>query len=816
MIFPLITIQNFFVLLQVKLIQQNLSAQDNILKAVTDAYARYSNVRKATAEAVKKRQSVINALISCFDAYEDLLAKSAKGHEFYNILETNVSKLLGRVRSTSKVQQEEREQMLLKNNTVSPLRNLSKHSDASDMTALNVTKPHSGLKLKDYLKSDVALSSGLRGSVNYPSSDLTSAGYPVPGLYGQLAGSGQSATYFDSTSTAIASMSNVSVENKPQNWMPGVRPAPLGSEATSSVLKSEPNDAKSIPYPSQSYVPQSMHPHQVYNYAGTWGYGSQASTMSTYLPTSVQYSVDSKPSEAHQPSAYNTDQGYRYTPVGGVSYQSTSDASHSFSGGYMNVSSQVIAPTNQVSENAAPVVNFQYQQDPTYSQSSYQNFQLSVAAPVGHQFNVSSVPSTVHNPAMYENSFAITPAGYQNNSAYKESTTVSQSSEQTGTSGYNNVSSTVQTSNANPYQVTGSYEQQALSSYHDMSINGVSVPPSNVYSYDQSYQQGLWPALSVSTALYPNYQIPSASSATQYQYMGSQNVSSYSSAGSYPTNQTSSSYSSNVQNYICNTSTATASDAYYQSPPYGSQYQSGVTVSNTVVEGPISVSQQDFHSQGMYMQARMPNSDSYTTDSPKTSRSSFSENSLSSNVDLLAGLDFSINQQPLVPQQGQLNNKDSAHHGTLSDAISQKIQVSERVEQPTPENGFDKSADALTDSISVLEVSIFANKNIFLYFSLSILVVISIILKFLQIQGEHAIKAESQKLPPKDPFQDLDYLHQFTQDVEKYEKFVEGLTLKTLNGPTPLDMKWKEINELQVCCIFSYNCSCSLNRFLQK
>ena len=50
----------------------------------------------------------------------------------------------------------------------------------------------------------------------------------------------------------------------------------------------------------------------------------------------------------------------------------------------------------------------------------------------------------------------------------------------------------------------------------------------------------------------------------------------------------------------------------------------------------------------------------------------------------------------------------------------------------------------------------------------------------------------------KDPYTDPEALNQFVQEVGKYEKFVDGLTTKTLNGPTPLDMKWKELLELQV------------------
>lgn len=36
----------------------------------------------------------------------------------------------------------------------------------------------------------------------------------------------------------------------------------------------------------------------------------------------------------------------------------------------------------------------------------------------------------------------------------------------------------------------------------------------------------------------------------------------------------------------------------------------------------------------------------------------------------------------------------------------------------------------------------------------------------------------------------------FYKEVQRYEKMVNGLTTKTLNGTTPLEIKWKELNEL--------------------
>lgn len=103
-------------MLQVTLIEQNLAAQDNILAALTDAYAQTANIRKGVEEILKRREHIISSLIASYDAYEDLLAKSSKGLEFYRKLEINVSKLLQRVKSTCKVQEEEREHILAQDN----------------------------------------------------------------------------------------------------------------------------------------------------------------------------------------------------------------------------------------------------------------------------------------------------------------------------------------------------------------------------------------------------------------------------------------------------------------------------------------------------------------------------------------------------------------------------------------------------------------------------------------------------------------------------------------------------------------------------
>ena len=54
---------------------------------------------------------MIKQLITSYDVYEDLLAKSGQGHEYYKKLEENVNRLMQRCRSVCKVQNEEREQI---------------------------------------------------------------------------------------------------------------------------------------------------------------------------------------------------------------------------------------------------------------------------------------------------------------------------------------------------------------------------------------------------------------------------------------------------------------------------------------------------------------------------------------------------------------------------------------------------------------------------------------------------------------------------------------------------------------------------------
>ncbi|XP_078254511.1 tyrosine-protein phosphatase non-receptor type 23 isoform X2 [Rhinoraja longicauda] len=93
-------------------IDQNLVAQENILKALTDANVKYAAVRKALAEAEQKWNDTTQTLVTSFEAYEDLMKKSQEGKEFYADLENKVTKLLDKMKDICQSQEEQRQVLL--------------------------------------------------------------------------------------------------------------------------------------------------------------------------------------------------------------------------------------------------------------------------------------------------------------------------------------------------------------------------------------------------------------------------------------------------------------------------------------------------------------------------------------------------------------------------------------------------------------------------------------------------------------------------------------------------------------------------------
>uniref|UniRef100_A0A8C2JCF8 Protein tyrosine phosphatase, non-receptor type 23, b n=1 Tax=Cyprinus carpio TaxID=7962 RepID=A0A8C2JCF8_CYPCA len=95
-------------------IEQNLVAQDNILKALTEANVQYAPVRKTLTFTEQQWKSTVQALIASFEAYEDLMKKAEEGRDFYQDLDKKTSALLDKTKSYCQTREGERVALLEK------------------------------------------------------------------------------------------------------------------------------------------------------------------------------------------------------------------------------------------------------------------------------------------------------------------------------------------------------------------------------------------------------------------------------------------------------------------------------------------------------------------------------------------------------------------------------------------------------------------------------------------------------------------------------------------------------------------------------
>uniref|UniRef100_A0A8C8SWK5 Tyrosine-protein phosphatase non-receptor type 23 n=1 Tax=Pelusios castaneus TaxID=367368 RepID=A0A8C8SWK5_9SAUR len=95
-------------------LEQNLAAQENVLKALTDANVKYAMVRKVLAEVEHKWNTTLQTLVASYEAYEDLMKKSQEGKDFYADLESKAAKLLEKARVACKASEASRQQVLEK------------------------------------------------------------------------------------------------------------------------------------------------------------------------------------------------------------------------------------------------------------------------------------------------------------------------------------------------------------------------------------------------------------------------------------------------------------------------------------------------------------------------------------------------------------------------------------------------------------------------------------------------------------------------------------------------------------------------------
>ncbi|KAF6100742.1 protein tyrosine phosphatase non-receptor type 23 [Phyllostomus discolor] len=93
-------------------LEQNLAAQDNVLRALTEANVQYAAVRRVLNELDQKWNSTLQTLVASYEAYEDLMKKSQEGKDFYADLESKVAALLERAQSVCRGREAARQQLL--------------------------------------------------------------------------------------------------------------------------------------------------------------------------------------------------------------------------------------------------------------------------------------------------------------------------------------------------------------------------------------------------------------------------------------------------------------------------------------------------------------------------------------------------------------------------------------------------------------------------------------------------------------------------------------------------------------------------------
>ncbi|XP_004449780.1 LOW QUALITY PROTEIN: tyrosine-protein phosphatase non-receptor type 23 [Dasypus novemcinctus] len=93
-------------------LEQNLAAQDNVLRALTEANVQYAAVRRVLSELDQKWNSTLQTLVASYEAYEDLMKKSQEGKDFYADLESKVAALLDRAQSACQAREAARQQLL--------------------------------------------------------------------------------------------------------------------------------------------------------------------------------------------------------------------------------------------------------------------------------------------------------------------------------------------------------------------------------------------------------------------------------------------------------------------------------------------------------------------------------------------------------------------------------------------------------------------------------------------------------------------------------------------------------------------------------
>nr|XP_023015123.1 tyrosine-protein phosphatase non-receptor type 23 [Leptinotarsa decemlineata] len=781
-----------------ELIEQNAAAQDNIRKALVDTYARAVNTRRYIQDILQKRSSTINALVASCDAYEDLVAKVNKGIEFYTKLETNVSKLLQRIKSACKVQQEEREQMLSKNEVPKP------------STEATPAAP----KLKDYLESRKKnpavgnyppgnyLPQGVRPTpLGSEVSDLPMTGVNEPGQYGyaQVPTAGAAYSYGGVDMELAKRMRGLSTDTKqdayhanyssfvPQNYTPNTypltqttitqaepispyNPAKAYTGTTDSYRRmptqtSLSNTSTNMQYPDSSL---SGTPVSEAYYGGNYHYPAfSVAGYSRGGPSTQQYNIDTyypqgyAPGQSYQPSG--TDAlgagNMQYHPMEYASSVPSDQVKYSYPSTYTS------PVPNMASTNAGEATYLSTNTGYYYgaSEASGSGTALGGGATAASSGTISGDGGTISGGGAISSGSTISGGG-----TISGGSTILGGGAILGSYVPPAVGAT-----SNVYNASGT--EQANSVKYQCQNPGVSGYYSSQWnsSTSQGLPVGTWGTVQGYQNVAPQVYSGEGYSQQCYQTAASQNSSTSSGAyGSYygesyaspsytpqpaqqtpqvPTQQTPQVPSQQTYQVPTQQTPQVPSQQTYQVPTQQTpQVPSQQTYQVPTQQTPQVPSQQTYQVPTQQT-PQVPSQQTYQVPTQQTPQLPIQNlqqplqqlpvATKESNIDLLSGLDFTISQAPLVPQQNVLPAKPAEI----------------------------KSEGSIKAPVSKEEIPPLVQE----------------------------VKRPAFKVLPSKPLNNADVKALFHQEVERYEKFVETLTNKTLSGPTSLDVKWKEIQDKQ-------------------
>ena len=803
----------------VNIIEQNLVAQGNILKALTDTYAKYAPILKNLNDTKTKRDQFYSSLIASFDVYEDLLSKSSKGLDFYKKLHGNVQKLISRVKAARDVQSEDRQQML-KASSMNVSANQAKRQEEMKPT---VTQTGSGRKLKDYMKSGVGLSVNLTsfrddinklpvrpspvGQENVPAAPPSAC---QPAMYGSNnKGRTQSAyqqpqghqelpavygnTYYNPTSndqrsihSGNSSMSGSSTSlnsdyyNQPPKYSL-VAGNNSGSSGYVNPIYQTPSYQTADPNAFQQFPQASYSIANNQNYSSYQGGGGNAGGIQSYANAYQNYQTP-----------VSQQQQTQYHPAADSLTQQQQPQQTQYHSAAVSLTQQAQQPQQQQPQQQQPQQQQpqqQPQQHPQQQQPQVKQQVPAVMTQYGYQNNYTAAAAIAQQPSMTPVNSNAYNDGYNN---FAQSSSKDQNPQQNNYSQqYENKIQQYQMSVQQPTQVASS-DAGTYANHSHIQPTSTSVQYTQPYAqYVTPQQQPQSPAVSQVSNIQQYTQCPSNEQYNNY-------YSNYQ-APQQPASQY------NQQNYSCYTPTHNATNSYSyanndstsvtNSATYDTVNPNGVLLNNAQHQQPTHQDSPQHHVSAI---PTYTNSLTTATHNSGTTHLTQSQQQISSsteqqmqhpvatvmevksppivvkstNIDLLSCIDFSIENSPMssVPTltpMAMTIMKPTVDEQKPEVAVVEQVKKIEFVEPPINPDL------ANLDILSGIE-------NI----SLS--------------EGKKSESVMISKSLTDDVFDDSNLLKIFHKEVETLEKFYDTLTVKTLNGITPLANKWKELQDLLV------------------